>query len=923
VTHWVAPGIKGGTSVSTTNYNWTWQHPRFVADLTGDGRADIVGIGADGVWSSLNQGDAGFTAPTFRLVAFEANAGWRIADHPRFLVDLTGNGRADLLGFGDAGPWTALGNGDGSFGEFRLVLTELGFTQGWSAEYPRFLADLTGDGRPDLIGFGMDGIWVALSNGDGTFQPARLVSGDLAFNSGWRVANHPRFVIDLTGDGRADVLGFGDDGAWVTRGNGDGSFQPAQFVLQELGFNQGWRVDSHPRFVVDLTGDGRSDIVGFGNDGVWVALGNGDGSFQSARFVLGELGFNQGWRVDKHPRFVTDLTGDGRADIVGFGDDGVWVALGNGDGTFQPARFILANLGANAGWRVEDHPRFLADVTGDGRPDLVGFGTDGMWVARNNGDGSFQEARFVLADFGRQSNHDTIVRREVVRDHRNRGRIKHFFVLMLENRSYDHLLGFADLSGVDAASGTPTKADGVLPATAEGVSEKYFNTFHNQKHGAVRGAPDVTVSPGHHFSAALEQLCGPDAKYPPGGPYPDVNNTGFVYSLKNPDIMRCFHPDHLRILTTLAQEFAVCDRWFCSMPGPTEPNRFFLHAATSGDYDDSPSPEKIAEASTNHFGGFDFEGGNIFDALEKAGVKTRIYAGDHFPVVGELEGISNTFDVREFEELAEDLRDRSFEAGFIHIEPKYFAGLTDLGDFGGGNSQHPSGGIAAGERLIKGTYEAIRNSPHWESSMLVITYDEHGGFYDHVAPGSAARTGSKGDDHGFVFDQLGPRVPSVVISPLIPKNTIEHRLLEHCSVLKTACDLFDVPHLKHARDLRDVCGLAHLASLSAPRTDAPTRLPDVVVSPLPAAPAGDGGHHNIRRVNIGGRHLGNVRTVPIPDNQESFLATTLRVAAVRNMALEPQRKREIVARVTQISTEVQAVAFIKEVEAKLAAARPH
>jgi phospholipase C len=148
-----------------------------------------------------------------------------------------------------------------------------------------------------------------------------------------------------------------------------------------------------------------------------------------------------------------------------------------------------------------------------------------------------------------------------------------------------------------------------------------------------------------------------------------------------------------------------------------------------------------------------------------------------------------------------------------------------------------------------------------------------------------------------MFDQLGPRVPAVVISPLIPKGTIEHRLLEHCSVISTVCDLFDVPPLNHARDLRGVCGLLHLAQLSEPRTDTPARLPEVVVSGVPSGAAPS-------------------------DTQDSMIATTLRVAAVRNMALEPERKREIIERVSRMRTHTEAIAFVKEVDAKLEASRP-
>ena len=136
-----------------------------------------------------------------------------------------------------------------------------------------------------------------------------------------------------------------------------------QLVVADLGFNSGWRADKHVRFLADLTGDGRADIVGFGDAGVFVALNNGDGTFKAPQLAVADLGFNSGWRVDKHARFLADLTGDGRADIVGFGDAGVIVALNNGDGTFKAPELVVADLGFNSGWRVDKHLRV------PGRPD--------------------------------------------------------------------------------------------------------------------------------------------------------------------------------------------------------------------------------------------------------------------------------------------------------------------------------------------------------------------------------------------------------------------------------------------------------------------------------------------------------------------------------------------------------------------------
>ena len=319
-------------------------------------------------------------------------------------ADLNGDGRADIIGFGDDGAWTALSNGDGAFAVARFVLANLGFNQGWRTEqHPRFAADLTGDGRADIIGFGNDGVWTALNNGDGTFGEAHFVIADLGVNQGWTVDDHPRFLADITGDGRADIVAFGNDGVWTALSNGDGSFQAPQLVLAGFNFNQGWRGAKHARLLADLTGNGRADIVGFGDDGVWTALSNGDGTFTEAHFVIANLGFNQGWRPDQHPRLAADLTGDGRADIVAFGNDGVWTAVSNGDGSFAGANFVLAGFNINQGWTVDLHPRFVMDLNGDGRADIVGFGNDGVWTALSNGDGSFAAAGFVLADFGATS----------------------------------------------------------------------------------------------------------------------------------------------------------------------------------------------------------------------------------------------------------------------------------------------------------------------------------------------------------------------------------------------------------------------------------------------------------------------------------------------------------------------------------------
>ena len=362
------------------------RHPRFLADLRGAGLTDVVGFGNAGVYIALNNGNARFQ-PVERVIDnFGYNAGgWRVEKHPRFLADLTGNGIADIIGFGNAGVYVSLNNGNGTFQPASRVLDNFGYNAGgWRVEkHPRFLADLTGDGRADIVGFGNAGVYVALNNGNGTFQPARRVLDNFGYNAGgWRVERHPRFLADLTGDGRADIVGFGNAGVYVALNNGDGTFQPARRVIDNFGYETGgWRVEMHPRFVAKLRTN-RADIIGFGDAGVYVALNNGNGTFQPVRRVLESFGYEAGgWRIEMHPRYVADLTGDGRADIVGFGSVGVFVAFNNGNGSFQAPQMVVSNFAFKAGgWLVERHPRFVADLTTDGRADIVGFGNAGVYV---------------------------------------------------------------------------------------------------------------------------------------------------------------------------------------------------------------------------------------------------------------------------------------------------------------------------------------------------------------------------------------------------------------------------------------------------------------------------------------------------------------------------------------------------------------
>ncbi|MFI0759138.1 FG-GAP-like repeat-containing protein [Streptomyces anulatus] len=374
---------------------WAGVGARFLADTEGTGRADIVGIrSTKGAVTSSSRGDGTFDdeRPLHQGVATPNPADlWSV-------VDLTGNGRPDVVALCTGGVRVSAQGEDGAFtpegGE--LVLKAFGHGKqagGWLIDkHPRFLADTTGDGRLDIIGCHDDGLWVSLQDEEGKFapladEPALPAFGHSEEAGGWLVDKHPRFLADTTGDGRLDIIGCHDDGLWVSLQDEEGAFAEPLYVLDEFGVDQGWNSTSeHPRFLVTTTRDGVPDIVGFGPHGVVVARGRGDGTFAPAQLVLNDFGQDQGWTGGKHPRLLADVTGDKIPDIIGFGNEGVWVSHNNGDGTFEQAQLVCRGFGYNedaGGWRVDRHPRFLVDITGDGRVDIVGFGGPGVHVARN------------------------------------------------------------------------------------------------------------------------------------------------------------------------------------------------------------------------------------------------------------------------------------------------------------------------------------------------------------------------------------------------------------------------------------------------------------------------------------------------------------------------------------------------------------
>ena len=386
--------------------------------------------------------------------------------------------------------------------------------------------------------------------------------------------------------------------------------------------------------------------------------------------------------------------------------------------------------------------------------------------------------------------------------------LRHIVVLMMENRSFDHMLGAlkAQDARIDGLTGTESNPDTTgAPVTVQPLAD-------------VQGQLDP--DPDHHFPAVDLQIFG---GVPANTPARAPNMQGFVKSYFNQrrdvahsqKIMYNFAPNQLPVLTTLATEFAVFNRWFASIPGPTICNRAFAHYGTSFGkvgmdlfYVNEPFQsvyERLIGANPKHTA-------KIYYFDQTSSTMEVVNLLQHQP---ELFG---TFD--DFKTACS----RGQLPDYCFIEPNY----NDHDDQPA-SDQHPDHNIQAGESFIAEVYTAIKNRDDlWQSTALLVVYDEHGGIYDHVPPpacipdGFVASPNATGTGAEFRFDRLGVRVPAILISPWIPKGTVvDGRVFEHASIPATVTKHFLGDY--DQRSPREKAAETFLDLLSAPvlRNDCP------------------------------------------------------------------------------------------------------
>jgi hypothetical protein len=367
-------------------------HPRSLVDVNGDGLPDIVGFGDGNVRVSLNTGSSFPASRVWHSTEFTRDLGWTDNNlYPRSLVDVNGDGLPDIVGFGDENVMVSLNTGP-NFAEATVWHSGM-FTRdaGWehNGANPRFLVDVNGDGLPDIVGFDDGDVKVSLNTAPNFGLATVWHSGMFTSDVGWEDSStHPRSLVDVNGDGLPDIVGFGDVDVMVSLNTGSGFALATVWLLNQFTLGSSWDSDStHPRFLVDVNGDGLPDIVGFGGSKVMVSLNTGASFAPATVWRQSEFTIDVGWENNStHPRSLVDVNGDGLPDIVGFGSRDIRVSLNTGS-SFAPATvWPPIEYTANLGWDSNStHPRSLVDVNGDGLPDIVGFGGSKVMVSLKNG----------------------------------------------------------------------------------------------------------------------------------------------------------------------------------------------------------------------------------------------------------------------------------------------------------------------------------------------------------------------------------------------------------------------------------------------------------------------------------------------------------------------------------------------------------
>lgn len=413
-------------------------------------------------------------------------------------------------------------------------------------------------------------------------------------------------------------------------------------------------------------------------------------------------------------------------------------------------------------------------------------------------------------------------------------------VAMMENRSFDHLLGFLKLQGydVDGVQSNPAWQTRIA-STYKGGSYRPFrmpSPYDRMDADPPHGREDIKAQLGsktgdcyamNGFVESYAQAKGA----PPIGP------------ASRPPVMGYFDGDQAPVCRFFAEKFAICDHWHAAVPAGTQPNRLMaMSGVTRIDTNKVPLPHQEL----------------VYDWLTRRGIRWRVYhAGVPFfaLMLDRIDDIlSGRF--RPFSRFFSDVVEESPSTfpQVIFVEPIY----ADAPHIGPACDDHAPAGIKAGQEFLLQVYRSLRRSRDiWKRSVMVVTYDEHGGFFDHVSPPLISTAPPADAFYTEPFTSLGVRVPAIVISPFVKPGTVHHGLLDHTSILKFIGQCFGGGHYSAAVDARPVGSVMDV--LDNPKGGRAAPVPPSLVPYLAQAP------------QDAGRTPGTVPQTPIQENFKQAL----------------------------------------------------
>jgi len=409
-----------------------------------------------------------------------------------------------------------------------------------------------------------------------------------------------------------------------------------------------------------------------------------------------------------------------------------------------------------------------------------------------------------------------------------RERVRRIFVVMMENRSFDHVLGHLSLPGVQPPAFEGRTLDGLK---GRGRSKDYSRIGAQVKNPLYRNiAEDGAIYFPHH----MEDFCPADLPHDRDSVRKQINGgrqDGFVQAYLDYAHTAMTHPDPMGFLTAaeletssfLATEFAICDRWHAPIPTDTQPNRLMaISGSTRVDFTKTLAPDQDT----------------VFDWLTRKGVDWRVYSDglSFYLLMKRLwPQIIGGQRFKHLEHLEVDLATQG-AASFptvTFIEPSY---ASDPLHSMTANDNHPPAIMAAGEALLASVYRVLVASPEvFENALLVITYDEHGGFFDHAPPPSIV-TEMPPDGRWrdpTAFSTLGVRVPAFLVSPYARPASVFSGLCDHTSILQLLGDLYGDGEFSSTVTKRCGSGPTPINSLAVALSAVLELTPRAIVPPAP------------------------------------------------------------------------------------------